>query len=103
MEQTKTFDIQVTKTEKGVEYPLNDIPMYGAFVVCVSDVNGTGSSGVFSVVANPDVLNQVNRTASLRGQDGQRIELNVSKGLFHLKHTTEGAGEGTYTYNVRIL
>jgi hypothetical protein len=93
--QTSTTPVLVTLTNT-----------FGAYMLLVSDISGTGASSIFAC-SNNTLGSTPSRIVSSKGANGQRISAawgaSSSISIFHQPAYTGGSGSVFYTYQVRIV
>jgi hypothetical protein len=95
-------DIIITKTSTAL-FPLTLTANFGAYLLLVSDISGTGASSVFAC-ANSSTGNTPALLVSSKGAENQRIKSEWgTAGVINIYHSTPGSGAGSYTYRCRIV
>ena len=95
-------DIIITKTSTA-NFPLSLTANFGAYLLLVSDISGTGASSVFAC-ANSGTGNTPSLLVSSKGLESQRIKaIWNSASVINIYQSTAGSGAGSYTYRCRIV
>lgn len=77
---------------------------FGAYMLLVCDISGTGASSIFACVNQGSIGTSPSRIVSVKGSDGQRIAANWNATEnITIFQSPAGVGGGNYTYQVRIL
>lgn len=101
---TSYQDITIPKTSTAYFFVNLATNTYGALMVFISDLESSGSMGVFAAARSSSVGNgTVSRLASAKGEDGQRIDADWLSGeVLKIRQKPAGVGAGNYTYRVRV-